>query len=98
MSRPESAPRPGAWGEEPEGPTAYESQQILQALIEALARERRLAATVRTVKAERDAALARVERLRNEIGEYLLWEPGRKGHAAAHHRLSAVLHQDALPA
>ena len=32
----------------------------------------------------------RVRELEDAIGEYLLWEPGRKGHAAAHKRLTAV--------
>ncbi len=31
------------------------------------------------------------EALRSAIEEYLLWEPGRAGHAAAHRHLSAAL-------
>lgn len=32
----------------------------------------------------------RAQELEDAIGEYVLWEPGRKGHAAAHRRLVAV--------
>lgn len=32
----------------------------------------------------------RAEDLEEAIGEYILWAPGRKGHAAAHKRLVAV--------
>lgn len=32
----------------------------------------------------------RARQLEDAIGEYLLWEPGRKGHAAAHRALVAV--------
>ena len=34
------------------------------------------------------------ERLRSAIEEYMLWEPRRAGHAAAHRRLSAALDEE----
>lgn len=34
---------------------------------------------------------AELDRLRTEIEYYLLWEPGRAGHAAAHARLAASI-------
>lgn len=37
------------------------------------------------------AAEARVAALEEAIGDYMLWEPGRAGHAAAHERLRAAL-------
>jgi hypothetical protein len=43
------------------------------------------------VAAEYDAAQAEVARLRSAIEEYCLWEPGRRGHAAAHRRLREAL-------
>lgn len=32
----------------------------------------------------------RAEDLEEAVGEYILWVPGRRGHAAAHKRLRAV--------
>jgi hypothetical protein len=37
------------------------------------------------------ALVAEQDRLRAAIEDYLLWEPGRKGHAVAHARLAASL-------
>jgi hypothetical protein len=34
----------------------------------------------------------RADELEEAIEEYALWQPGRRGHAAAHKRLMAVLH------
>lgn len=36
----------------------------------------------------------RAEDLEEAIGEYILWQPGRRGHAAAHKRLVAVLRDE----
>jgi hypothetical protein len=41
-------------------------------------------ADLKALGAERD-------RLRSAIEEYVLWEPGRRGHAAAHRRLREAL-------
>lgn len=38
---------------------------------------------------------AELARLRDEIAYYLLWEPGRAGHAAAHRRLAAAIREGA---
>jgi hypothetical protein len=35
----------------------------------------------------------RHDRLRDAIEEYILWEPCKAGHAAAHHKLCAALHE-----
>ena len=49
--------------------------------------------TVLKEEAQREAIRSRrrAEDLEEAILEYLLWEPGRKGHAAAHRALRAVL-------
>lgn len=46
-------------------------------------------------KARRDALTwrRRYETLAEDLDEYRLWEPGRKGHAAAHRQLYSVLEE-----
>lgn len=39
----------------------------------------------------KQVAQGEVERLRGAIEDYLLWEPRRAGHAAAHHKLAESL-------
>ena len=41
--------------------------------------------------ADRDRLAGEYEKLRGGIEDYLLWEPGRSGHAEAHRRLAAAL-------
>jgi hypothetical protein len=37
--------------------------------------------------------LGDIQRLRNAIEDYILWEPGRRGHAEAHRKLVATLRE-----
>lgn len=50
--------------------------------------------TDRDLLLQTERAEAELARLRDAVEEYLLWEPGRAGHAAAHRRLREALNGD----